>query len=207
MPYNLEIDGWMNEIELQNIERLARTVPANGVIVEIGSWKGRSAAAWAASADPSVTVYCFDPFNRWDEFVENTAQFTNIVPVKGMVPIESTYTDTRKIDICFIDASHWNPSDWNIIEYFLPFIAVNGYIGGHDYTPYSIAAARGFEGPHSVDLRGPHRGLDYPDVNTNVHRLEEMFNQKAVVGKKRSGPYNKCWWLKKPPDSVFDTTM
>ena len=115
MPYNLEIDGWMNENELQNIERLARTVPANGVIVEIGSWKGRSAAAWAASADPSVTVYCFDPFYKWDEFVENTAQFTNIVPVKGMVPIECTYTDTRKIDICFIDAGHWNPDDWKII--------------------------------------------------------------------------------------------
>ena len=199
MPYNLEIDGWMNENELQNIERLARTVPANGVIVEIGSWKGRSAAAWAASADPSVTVYCFDPFYKWDEFVENTAQFTNIVPVKGMVPIECTYTDTRKIDICFIDAGHWNPDDWKIIEHFLPFIAANGYIGGHDYTPYSVAAARGFEGPR--------HGLDYPDVNTNVHRLEEMFNQKAVAGKTGTGLYNKCWWLKKPPDSNFDTTM
>jgi hypothetical protein len=195
MPYNLEIDGWMSEIELQDIERLARTVPANGVIVEVGSWKGRSAVAWATSSDPSVTVYCFDPFYRWDDFVKNTEQFPNIVPIKGLVPSESTYKDSKKIDIFFIDASHSNPGDWEIIEHFLPFIAPNGYIGGHDYTPYRIAAAR--------DFQGPRHGLDYPDVNTNVHRLEEMFDQKAIVGKKRRGPYNRSWWLKKPPD--FDT--
>lgn len=183
MTYYLEVDGWMNEEELQIIERLAGYVSANGIIVEVGSYLGRSAVAWAASADPSVTVYCFDPFYKWDEFVKNTEQFTNIIPVKGLVPSESAYEDPRKIDMFFIDANHSNPNDWEIISHFLPFIKPNGYIIGHDYTTYRAV-----------------RGLDFPDVNLNVHRLEEMFDQKARVN-------NRLWWLKKPVGREFDTSV
>jgi predicted O-methyltransferase YrrM len=180
MSYNLEVEGWMNEEELQIIERMAGYVPADGVIVEVGSWLGRSAVAWATSADPSVTVYCFDPFRRWDEFVKNTEQFPNIIPVKGLVPSESTYEDPRKIDMFFIDASHSNPNDWDIILHFLPFIKPGGYILGHDYTPY-------------YRTNGP----DYPDVNLNVHRLEEIFDLKVKVN-------NRLWWFKKPLNWTYD---
>jgi|Laugresbdmm110sd_1035091.scaffolds.fasta_scaffold32723_2 hypothetical protein len=181
MSYNLEIEGWMFEEELQIIQRQAGYVPANGVIVEVGSWCGRSAVAWATSAKPSVTVYCFDPFYRWDDFVKNTEQFPNIIPIKGLVPSESTYEDPRKIDIFFIDASHSNPNDWEIISHFLPFVKPNGYILGHDWTPYRRQ-----------------QGIQYPDVNLNVHRLEEMFGEKASIN-------NRLWWFKKPVDREFDT--
>ena len=180
MSYNSDIEGWMHEEELQVIKRLATYVPANGVIVEVGSWTGKSTIAWASSADPSVSIYCFDPFDRWDDFVKNTKQFSNVIPVKGLVPIESAYDDPRKINLVFIDASHYNPSDWDIISYFLPLITINGYIVGHDYTPY-----------HRT------KGLDYPDVNLNVHRLEEMFGQKAKIN-------NRLWWLKVPEVNNFD---
>ena len=183
MSYNLEIEGWMHKVELQAIEQLATCVPANGVIVEVGSWCGRSAVAWAASADPSVTVFCFDPFYRWDDFVKNTEQFSNIVPVKGIVPSESVYEDPRKIDIVFIDASHSNPNDWEIISHFLPFIKPGGYITGHDYTIYRNQ-----------------QGIDYPDVNLNVHRLEELFDQKAKI-------IDSIWCLKKPLEGNFNTGM
>jgi predicted O-methyltransferase YrrM len=183
MSYNLEIEGWMHEVELQAIEQLATRVPANGVIVEVGSWCGRSAVAWATSADPSVTVFCFDPFYRWDDFEKNTKQFSNIVPVKGLVPSESTYEDSRKIDIVFIDAGHHNPNDWEIISHFLPFIKPGGYIAGHDYTTYRNR-----------------QGIEYPDVNLNVHRLEELFDQKAKIN-------DSLWWFKKPLEGNFNTDM
>jgi hypothetical protein len=127
-------------------------------------------------------VYCFDPFDRWDEFVKNTEQFSNIIPVKGLVPSESVYDDPRKIDMVFIDASHSNPSDWEIISYFLPLVKPGGYIVGHDYTHYR----------HS-------QGVQYPDVNLNLHRLEEMFDQKARIN-------NILWWFKKPLEGDFDTS-
>ena len=70
MPYNKNILGHMYEHELKVIEKWALTVPAGGVIVEIGSFFGRSAICWAMSADPSVKIYCGD---CWPEslFVEN----------------------------------------------------------------------------------------------------------------------------------------
>ena len=61
--YNLDIPGWMPECQLQVIEKLAAKIPSESVMVEVGSYCGRSAYCWAKSVDPSVTVYCID---IWD---------------------------------------------------------------------------------------------------------------------------------------------
>ena len=63
MPYNLKIPGWMPEFELKVIERLARTIPPGGKMLEVGPFVGRSSWCWAKSVDPSVTVYCADIWN------------------------------------------------------------------------------------------------------------------------------------------------
>lgn len=63
MPYNLDIPGWMPEGELRIIERLAATIPANGNMVEVGPFCGRSSWCWSKSADPSVGIICID---IWD---------------------------------------------------------------------------------------------------------------------------------------------
>ena len=186
MPYNLDVKGYMYESELKVIEVLAKSAQENGVIVEVGSYCGRSTMAWVMSCDPSVTIYCFDPFyehlqddqgnlcNTWEEFQFNTKNFKNIIPVRGTVPDQIGYTDSRLIDIFFIDAAHKNPEDWNIIQHFLPFVKPGGIVAGHDYSPYLN------EYP-----------INFPDVNLNVHRLEEMFNQKAKVT-------TTLWYLIKP---------
>lgn len=187
MPYKLDIKGWMFEEELKVIEQLATPVTKSGVIVEVGSFCGRSAIAWSMSADPTVTIYCFDhfyehlldpegkPCNSWEEFQKNTQEFKNIVPIRGSVPQDVKYTDTRPIDIFFIDASHHNPNDWDIIQHFLPFVKSGGIVAGHDYTIYI----------------NNHNPVAFPDVNLNVHRLEELFNQKAKVT-------TTIWYLVKP---------
>lgn len=63
MPYNLDIPGWMPEPELKILERLARTIPPGGAMVEIGPFCGRSSWCWSKSVDPSVSVTCID---IWD---------------------------------------------------------------------------------------------------------------------------------------------
>lgn len=186
MPYKLDIKGWMGEDELQVIEQLAKTASPVGVIVEVGSFCGKSAWAWSMSTDPSVTVYCFDPFyedildhegnkcNTWQEFQKNTAECKNIITIRGMTPEHAGYTDPRPIDVFFVDASHHNPSDWDIIQHFLPFVKSGGIVAGHDYTKYFS----GFP-------------VQFPDVNQNVHRLEELFDQKAKVT-------STFWYFVKP---------
>lgn len=173
MPFDTTITGWMTEYELGFIEGWAKSAPPNGTIVEVGSFMGRSSAAWAMSSDPSVKIYCADIFyenfiqthncpdepnapisgqlyNLWEEFKKNTKTFNSIIPIKGEVPKETAYTG-GPIDILFVDATHTNPSDWDIIKYFVKFVKNGGLIIGHDYSE------------------------DYPDVIANAARLSEIY--------------------------------
>jgi SAM-dependent methyltransferase len=63
MPYNLDIPGWMPEPELKILERLARTIPAGGAMVEVGPFCGRSSWCWSKSVAPDVSITCID---IWD---------------------------------------------------------------------------------------------------------------------------------------------
>ncbi len=163
--YNLDIQGFMSEQELITISELAAKVPENGVIVELGSYKGRSSVAWAASCHPSVTVYCIDMFatpdlsepSFLDEFKENTKHLPNIVAIQGLCPILLDYPGDM-IDIFFNDATHYNPYDWNNIEYFRKYIKPGGLLMGHDYNVES-----------------------YPAVVENVARLEKELSQSATL--------------------------
>ena len=160
--YNLEIPGWMSKPELQTIEKWARLVPKNGSIVEVGSFLGRSSICWALSADPSVTVYCLDTYdavttkyththtgdasldNNYppsglaltiEAFEANTQHIKNIVPM--VVPLKvKDYSETIKNltpNLVFLDAGHKNPSDMDMIRFWLKRIQKGGILCGHDY--------------------------------------------------------------------------
>ena len=53
-----DIPGFMHPEDLRVIARLAATVPASGVIVEVGSWLGQSTFAWASNT--RATVFAID---------------------------------------------------------------------------------------------------------------------------------------------------
>jgi len=183
MPYNLSIPGHMFESELKIIESWARSIPKNGVVVEVGSFFGRSAVCWAMSADPSVKIYCGDVFiekfttgpapvpmfgelagnplpnttyYQWNDFKENVKDFPNVVPMRGICPQGISYPG-EAIDIFFLDAAHTNPSDWDNIIYFSQFLKPNSMICGHDYYH------------------------PFPDVIENVKRLEALYDTKATI--------------------------
>ena len=177
--YSNDIIGWMNPNELDIISRMAKIVPPGGTILEIGSMFGRSSVAWAESCDPSVKVYCGDRFpdsvthdcffgvnsthpvtgfeyNGWKEFLKNTADFPNIIPMRGTMPIDSTYPGDP-VDIFFLDSGHTNPGDWDIIKFFAKFVKPNGIILGHDYS------------------------FEYSDVKVNAHRLSTIYNSPLLL--------------------------
>lgn len=183
MPYDLSIRGWLPEAELKIIEKWAQLVPENGIIVEIGSLHGRSSACWALSA-PTATVYSTDLFANYvatqifdDEmtkehnfprtgdvtslevFVNNTKHIPNIIPVKAdHDPIIPPELDGISPNLVFLDALHHNPSDWNLIEAWLPRIAPGGILCGHDY------------------------GLaEFPDVVENAQRVCKMLGKTLEI--------------------------
>jgi precorrin-6B methylase 2 len=53
----------MTRSELELISVIAADVPDHGVIVEVGSFAGRSSVHWAANSRPTVAIYCIDPFD------------------------------------------------------------------------------------------------------------------------------------------------
>lgn len=188
MAYNKNILGWMQPIDLGHIELLSAQVPKNGIIVEVGSYMGRSSYCWASSADPTVTVYCIDIFpefedlkhsipddvceelgipksgiyNFFEAFKENTKDCKNIKMIRGNSPWGISY-DESLIDLFFLDAGHSNPNDWDNLEYFRTYVKPGGIIAGHDYY-----------------LEG------FPDVVENVHKLEQIYNTRATFYKDSS---------------------
>lgn len=179
MPYDMNIPGHMLEEELKQIERLASTVPENGNIVEIGSLFGRSAVAWAKSSHPSVTVYCVDMFHNilesptysfYDDFVSNTGNIPNIVPIKAFSPyIFETPLPDVKFDLVFLDAIHKNPFDIDNIRYFLPKIKSGGILCGHDYEDA------------------------WPDVVDNVRYLQQELGMNVTLA-----PGTSIWYFVLP---------
>jgi hypothetical protein len=54
----------MSDAQLYQIIELARRVPSNGVIMEVGSLYGLTSWHLSKYSDPSVTIFCIDPFQR-----------------------------------------------------------------------------------------------------------------------------------------------
>jgi hypothetical protein len=87
--------------------------------------------------------------NTVERFMGNMKGLTNVVPKVVACAAEIGWSG-QPVDLMFLDAEHRNPSDWEYIEYWLPFIKSGGYLAGHDY----------------IDK--------WPDVMENVHRLQTM---------------------------------
>jgi hypothetical protein len=169
MAYNLNIPGQIVEIELRAIESVALLVPENGVVVEVGSLFGRSSWAWAKSVQPSVQVYCIDPWinnpgikpieDRFnikfglEQFKEYTADCHNIIPLQGHSPSDFKHWDIP-IDLYFEDAVHQNPVFSNNINFWTSHLKPDGIICGHDY------------------------GNDFPDIISEVNKLAVELNRR-----------------------------
>jgi len=162
------VKGWLSQPEQVLLYDLARAVPTGGVIVELGSWMGRSTIMLAAGslAGPRAKVFAVDLFanigvtsaeyapHLGDDDPDYFAQFqTNIrkAGVDSIVsPIRGTTVDGSKewarssIDLLFIDADH---SFEGIKADFLawaPHCSCGSRIAFHDYFNINADGVRRF---------------------------------------------------------------
>lgn len=151
MPHNSRIPGWMNEIDLEYLELLASRVPPNGIIVEIGSFEGRSSWTLAKSCHPSVTVYCIDLWNdafqkkytpidgdavrgpMYEQFLKNIKDCPNIIPIKGN-STDIDWPKERKADLIFIDGDHSSPQVDKDLNVWVERLTPKGALTGHDFN-------------------------------------------------------------------------
>lgn len=134
----LSTEGWMSPDELAFLAETAAKVPATGAIVEVGSYKGRSACALAANTQ--ATVYCVDTWRdgepygvHIDLFRANTAKFPNIVPVH-LASVDAAHVfKGERFDMIFIDAFHDEQNVRQDIAAWRPRLKEGGVFCGHDY--------------------------------------------------------------------------
>lgn len=55
------VEGWLTDAQAARLHARARLAPAGGTIVEIGSFRGRSAIVLALAAGPGARIVCIDP--------------------------------------------------------------------------------------------------------------------------------------------------
>ena len=56
-----DVEGWMTSGQARRLWDCARSVPAGGTVVEIGSFRGRSMVVRASAAAPGVELVAIDP--------------------------------------------------------------------------------------------------------------------------------------------------
>ena len=172
MPFNENIPGQVTRYQLQAIELIATLVPKNGNMVEVGSLFGSSSWCWAKSVDPSVTVYCVDPWQAnagvvpleqrygikygLEQFKLYTSDCPNIVPKQGYSPRD--FADWQlPLDLYYEDAVHTNPILENNLNFWTGHLKPAGIICGDDYRPRFL------------------------DVREGAHRLAKEFSRELIT--------------------------
>jgi predicted O-methyltransferase YrrM len=129
--------------------------PSNSHFVEVGVWKGRSAAFMAVEINNSGKNIRFDCIDTWkgsvtedphqnDQYVKNGNLYekfmSNIDRVKHIITprigdsieMSKTYKDDS-LDFVFIDGDHRYECVKADIEAWVPKVRSGGIIAGHDY--------------------------------------------------------------------------
>lgn len=132
------LEGWFEWDEAQVMKQaLDHVKDLDGVIVEAGSYKGKS-TAWIASNTDS-RVFAIDPF-QWNgfefhgDFLKQTAGYDNVVCIKEDAVSHASKFHQR-IKLLFIDCDHTYSLTKKIYELYLPKMVDGGIILFHDCSP------------------------------------------------------------------------
>lgn len=147
------IQGWFGFIDFY--QKMAKQLPNNSHIVEVGAWKGQSTAFMAVEIINSGKKIQFDVIDTWlgsEEGIHQTDTMIisnslyqhfldNMKPVEGyytprrMTSLEaaSTYND-NSLDLVFLDAEHDYNNVREDILAWLPKVKFGGVLAGDDYA-------------------------------------------------------------------------
>jgi predicted O-methyltransferase YrrM len=161
------IDGWFDEAEARLLfsvtTRALAELPEPSVVVEVGSWYGRSTVVLGAAvraSGTSATVFAVDPHEgeislpgskgaigrqtgppTFDRFLENMARagLTDVVWPLRQRSFEVAWS--QPIGLLFIDGLHDEANVAQDLGAFEPWLADGGFVAFHDYTSFAGVAA------------------------------------------------------------------
>jgi hypothetical protein len=162
------VKGWLSLVEQSLLYDLACQVPAEGTIVELGSWMGRSTILLAAGSlsKPRATVYAVDLFAnvgvtsnlyqpfldaedpdylpRFEENIRGAGVDSIVVPIRGETTEAAARWDGPPIDLLFIDADHSFEGVRRDFLAWAPHCRVGARCAFHDYFSMTSPGVRQF---------------------------------------------------------------
>ena len=155
-------------------------LPSGCKFVEVGSWKGKSAAYMCVeiiNSGKNIKFDCIDTFKGsldedvhqedpdvvndrlMDVFIENMKPVEGLYNAKRMTSLEAAQTyEDGSLDLIWIDASHEYEDVKDDIQAWLPKVKKGGFIGGDDYAPNwpGVVQAVTELMPNSIHNEGPY---------------------------------------------------
>jgi MMP 1-O-methyltransferase len=181
-----DIPGWLTDEEADALYELARACRGDGVIVEIGSWKGKSTVCLGLGslAGSSVPVYAIDPHAdyRFGDFKDNVERAGIVELVRPIASLSQPAADgfDEPIELLFVDGSHEYDLVLEDFEKWVPKVVDGGWIAFHDTT--------WTKGPRKVVGQAVYRSRRFKDArfvvgSTTVARKVE---QNSLVDRTRN---------------------
>jgi predicted O-methyltransferase YrrM len=162
-PLIADIPGWLTDEEGEALYELARTCRGDGVIVEIGSWKGKSTVCLGlgSQAGNSVPIYAIDPHAdyRFGDFERNVARAGIAELVRPIASLSQPAADgfDEPIELLFVDGSHEYDLVLEDFEKWVPKVVDGGWVAFHDTTwtrgPRKVVGAAIYRSRRFKDVR------------------------------------------------------
>jgi MMP 1-O-methyltransferase len=139
-PLIADVPGWLTDEEGEALYELARACSGKGVIVEIGSWKGKSTVCLGlgSRAGASVPVYAVDPHAdyRFGDFKDNVERAGIQKLVRPVASLSQAAADgfDEPIELLFVDGSHEYHLVLEDFEKWVPKVVEGGWVAFHDTT-------------------------------------------------------------------------
>jgi predicted O-methyltransferase YrrM len=167
------IDGFLSDKEGKTLYDLAKKCSGKGVIVEIGSWKGKSTVCLAkgSKAGKKSKIYAIDPHTgssehkKWygkvwtfEEFKKNIkeAKVDDIVVPIVKTSEEAAKTFDKPVELIFIDGAHEYEYVKKDFQLWFPKVIEGGIMAFHDTISW--------EGPNKVVNKYIHKSKYFKNI-------------------------------------------
>lgn len=144
------VEGYFGDIEGAFLYSAAKTIKGRGIILEIGSWKGKS-TIWLAKASlsgPKVKVYAVDPhtgspehkeqfgtvdtFSDFKQNIERAGVTETVIPIVKTSMQAAQEWDGSPIEFLWIDGAHEYEMVKQDFDLWSPYVVEGGTIAFHD---------------------------------------------------------------------------
>jgi predicted O-methyltransferase YrrM len=162
-PLIAGVPGWLTDEESEALYELAKRCAGRGVIVEIGSWKGKSTICLGlgSRAGNSVRIFAIDPHAdyRFGDFKANVERAGIADLVMPIASLSQAAADDfhEPIELLFVDGSHEEALVAEDFDKWVPKVVDGGWVAFHDTTwtagPRRVVGRRVYRSHRFKDVR------------------------------------------------------